>query len=311
MSFDIFISSLFGSLGQGLLFALIAIGIFLNLRIMKTPDLTVEGSFAFGGVIAMTMLSNGAHFMTALLVAPLGGAVAGLATGLIHTKLRIDGIISGLLVTMALFSINLFVMGSPIISAPMETFVSMPFRVLLDSLGVGLSTGRLLSWIFVGLIVTTIVIAGLYLLFKTSFGLSVRATGSNEYMARSNGINTDACKIFTLMLSNTIVALGGAIIMQQQGGADVNRGIGVLVIGLAALVIGEVMTPKKASILTRLLFIVIGAVLYFKVINIIIISGLMGSEATRLLTAVLTLLALCAPRLRQIRFRRANNDQAK
>jgi len=298
MTLSSFVSSIYGSMGQGLLFALVAIGIFLNLRIMKKPDLTVEGSFAFGGVIAMTMLANGAHYALAIFVAPFGGMAAGLATGLISTKLKIDGIIAGLLVTMALFSINLFIMGSSIISAPMETFVNTPIRLGLVRMGMNPFNALLFSYIIVGAIVLTIVITGLYLLFKSPFGLSIRATGSNEYMARSNGINTDARKIFTLMLSNTIVALSGALVVQQQSGANVNTGVGVLVIGLAALVIGEVITPKRANILVRLLFIVLGSFIYFKVVSLVIISGLMSSDATRLLTAVMVLVVLCIRRKR-------------
>ena len=128
MAVNIFITSLYGSLGQGLLYAPVVIGVFMSLRIMKKPDLTVEGTFAFGAAIAMTMLHNGAHFMTTLVAASVGGSVAGLATALIHTKLKIDGIISGLLVTMALFSVNLFVMGGSTISAPLDSFIFAPVR---------------------------------------------------------------------------------------------------------------------------------------------------------------------------------------
>jgi len=167
----------------------------------------------------------------------------------------------------------------------------------------------LFSVIIVGAIILAIVIGALHILFKTSFGLSIRATGSNEYMARSNGINTDSRKIFMLVLSNAIIALAGALVVQQRGGASVNEGIGVLVIGLAALVIGEVMTPKRASILVRLLFIALGSFIYFSVISLVIISELMSTDATRLLTALFALVALCIPKLREIRFKRRANGR--
>ncbi|MCL2846741.1 MAG: ABC transporter permease [Firmicutes bacterium] len=300
MSIDVFLTSIYGALGQGLLHALVAIGIFLNLRVMRKPDLTVEGSFAFGGAIAMTMLAGGSHFAVVLMIAPLGGAAAGMVTGLIHTKLKIDGIISGLLVTMALFSINLFVMGSSNISAPLDTFVNTPIRLWLVGLGMQPFNALLTSYIIVGVIVVALVITALYFLFRTEFGLSIRATGSNEYMARSNGINTDSRKIFVLVLSNAIIALSGALVVQQQSGASVHSGAGILVIGLAALVIGEVITPKKANMLIKLLFVVAGAFIYFSIISVVIISGLMSTDATRLLAAALTLIALCIPKIKQL-----------
>ena len=300
MTFDIFLTSLYGSLGQGLLYAPVAIGVFMSLRIMKRPDLTVEGTFAFGAVIAMTMLHGGAHFMTTLIVAPMGGALAGLATSLIHTKLKIDGIISGLLVTMALFSVNLFVMGGSTISAPLDRFIFAPIREQIIAWGIAPFVALLWSYIIVGAITLIVVIAALFFLYSTAFGLSIRATGDNEYMARSNGINTDSRKISSLVISNAITGLAGALVAQQQSGANVNTGTGVLVIGLASLVIGEIITPKSASILTRLLFITFGSMVYFICISLVIVSGLLSPDWTRLLTAVFALSALCIPKIRQI-----------
>jgi len=278
----------------------VAIGVFLSLRIMKKPDLTVEGTFAFGAVIAMTMLHGGAHFLTTLIVAPIGGAIAGLATALIHTKLKIDGIISGLLVTMALFSVNLFVMGGSTISAPLESFIFAPIRDLLVAWGIQPFHALLWSYILIGAITLIVVIAALFFLYSTAFGLSIRATGDNERMACSNGVNTDSRKISSLVLSNAITGLAGALIAQQQSGANVNTGTGVLIIGLASLVIGEIITPKNGSMLTRFLFIALGSFIYFTCISLVIASGLLGSNWTRLLTAVLALGALCAPKLRQM-----------
>jgi len=271
---------------------------------MKRPDLTVEGTFAFGAVIAMTMLNGGAHFMATLIVASIGGSIAGLATALIHTKLKIDGIISGLLVTMALFSINLFVMGGSTISAPLDSFIFAPVRVRLLTLGIQPFDALLLSYIIVGAIILFVVIVILFFLYNTLFGLSIRATGDNERMACSIGIDIDSRKIISLVISNAITGLSGALVAQQQSGANVNSGTGVLIIGLASLVIGEIITPKNASILTRLLFIALGSFIYFSCISLVIVSGLLSPDWTRLLTALFALSALCVPKLREISFKK-------
>jgi len=298
MTIDIFLTTVYGSLGQGLLYAPVAIGVFMSLRIMGKPDLTVEGTFAFGAVIAMTMLHGGAHFITTLIVAPIGGAIAGLTTALIHTKLKIDGIISGLLVTLALFSVNLFIMGGSTISAPLDRFIFAPVREQLVSLGMQPFNSLLWSYIIIGSTVLFAVIGFLFFLYSTSFGLSIRATGNNEYMARSNGVNTDSRKIASLIISNGIIGLSGALVAQQQSGANVNTGTGVLVIGLASLVIGEIITPKTGNMLIRLLFIAGGAIIYFSCIALVIVSGLLSPDWTRLLTALFALGALCIPKLR-------------
>jgi len=300
MSADVFLTNMLGSLGQGLLYAPVAIGVFMSLRIMKKPDLTVEGTFLFGAAIAMTMLHNGEHFVTALVAAPIGGAIAGLATALIHTKLKIDGIISGLLVTMALFSMSLFVMGGSTISAPLNSFIFYPMREQLMMVVSRPFHALLWSYIIIGATALTVVIGILYFLYSTAFGLSIRATGDNEYMSRSNGINTDSRKISSLVISNAITGLAGALVAQQQSGASVSTGVGVLVIGLASLVIGEIITPKSGNMLTKLLFISIGSFVYFMCISMVIASGLLSPDWTRLLTAVFALTALCIPKIRQL-----------
>jgi len=307
---NIFLTSLYGSLAQGLLYAPVVIGVFMSLRIMKRPDLTIEGTFAFGAVITMTMLYNGAHFMTALVVSLICGGIAGLATALIHTKLRIDGIISGLLVTMALFSVNLFVMGGSTISAPLDSFIFAPVRGLLVEAGVAPFNALLFSYIIIGAITLIVVIAFLFLLYSTLLGLSIRATGDNERMACSIGVEVDNRKILSLVISNAITGLAGALVAQQQSGANVNSGTGVLIIGLASLVIGEIIAPKNASILTRLLFISLGSFIYFSCISLVIVSGLLSPDWTRLLTALFALTALCIPKLREIRKGRRLNDLA-
>ena len=300
MTFSMFLTSIYGSLGQGLLYAPAVISVFMSLRVMKKPDLTIEGTFAFGAATTMTLLHRGVHFMPALIISSICGNLAGLSTSLIHTKLKIDAIISGLLVTMALFSINLFVMGASTISAPLDTFIFAPVRRWVLAFGVPSFDALLISYIIVGAIVLTIVITVLFFLYNTKFGLSIRATGDNERMACAIGIDTDSRKIISLVISNALTGISGALIAQQQSGANVNSGMGVLIIGLASLVIGEIITPKNASMLTRLLFIALGSFIYFSCITLVIATGLLSPDWTRLLTALLALFALCAPRLREI-----------
>jgi len=299
------LNSIYSSLGQGLLYAPVVIGVFMSLRIMKKPDLTIEGTFAFGAVVAMTLLNNGFHFMLALVAALFFGGVAGLTTALIHTKLQVDSIISGLLVTMGLFSVNLFIMGGSTVSAPLSSFIFAPVRTWLITLGLPSFSALLWSYIIIGFMVLVVIIFALYMLYSTSFGLSIRATGDNERMACSIGINTDSRKITSLILSNGITGVAGALVAQQQSGANVNSGTGILIIGLASLVIGEIITPKNAGMLTRLLFIALGSFVYFACISLVIFSGLLSPDWTRLLTALLALLALCVPKLRTISFKKS------
>ena len=309
MTASIFLTSIYSSLANGLLYAPMVIGVFMSLRIMKRPDLTVEGTFAFGAVIAMTMLHNGSHFIPAILLATLGGSIAGLTTALIHTKLQVDSIISGLLVTLGLFSVNLFIMGGSTIAAPLHTFIFAPVREYLLTFNIRPFDALLWSYIIVGAITLTIVIIVLFIMYNTSFGLSLRATGDNEQMACSIGIETDVRKISSLALSNSLTGLSGALVV-QQGAADINFGTGVLIIGLASLVIGEIITPKNASILVRLLFIALGSFIYFTCINLVVFSRLLSADWTRLLTALLALFALCMPKLRALNIlkRRRPND---
>jgi len=298
MSFDFLLTSMFGSLGQALLHAPIAIGMFLSLRVMKKPDLTIEGSFAFGAVIAITMMHHGVHHLVAIITAMIGGALAGLITSIIHTKLKIDGIISGLLVTMGIFSINLLIMGRSNISAPRERFIFHPLRNWFVSIGARPLHALFWSYIVIGAIVLVLIISALYLVYGTKFGLSIRATGDNERMACSHGVNIDSRKIFALVISNAISGLAGALVSQQQNGAEVNIGAGIFITAIAALVIGEVVTPKNAGMVARMAFIVVGAVIYFATISLIIAANILNADWTRLLTAALTLFALCIPKIR-------------
>jgi len=295
------LASIYGGIGQGLLYALVAIGIFVTFRVMKYPDLTIEGSFAFGGALAMTLIFHGVPSIIAIIIAMIGGGAAGFLTGIIHTKLKIDGIVVGLLMTMALFSINLFVMGgSANLSAPMDNFVFAPIASFFHNIiGMNPHYANLTSHLVIGVFFVGLVITGLFFLYKTKFGLAIRATGSNENMSRANGINTDTTKITALVIGNAIIALAGSLIAQHRSNASVTAGAGILVIGLAALVIGEVFMPKKSNFLIKFLCIVAGAVIFIVIRALILLAGL-HPDAFRIITAAVTLTALCVPKVRDL-----------
>ena len=195
-------------------------------------------------------------------------------------------------------------MGGNNISAPFDDFIFAPIRDHLYTWGIQRFIALQLSYVIIGTLMLIVVIAVLFVIYSTSFGLSIRATGDNERMACSNGVNTDSRKISALVISNAITGLAGALVAQQQSGAHVDTGTGILIIGLAALVIGEIITPKNGRILTKLLFIVLGSFIYYSFISLIIVSRLLSPEWTRLLTALLALIALCMPKLRQLLFKK-------
>ena len=292
----------YNSLALALVHAPMAIGVFLSLRIMKKPDLTVEGSFVLGAVVSMQLIYNGTHFMVAVLAAFLCGAVAGLVTAIIHTKMKIDVIISGLLVSLAMFSINLFILsGGNNLSAPRERYIFWPIRQWLVDRGTRAFDASIWASIVVGAIVIFIVILVLHLLFKTSFGLSIRATGDNERMACSQGIDTDSRKIFTLVISNALIGLSGALATQMFMGVQITSGVGIFVVGIAAIVIGEIITPKKASLLLKLVLITVGAFIFYALRTWVITLGI-STNWERGISALVVLIVMCVPRFREMIF---------
>ena len=294
--------NIYNSLALGLIHAPMAIGVFLSLRIMKKPDLTVEGSFSLGAIVSMLLLQNGVHFSIAILVAFFCGAVAGLTTSLIHTKMKIDVIISGLLVSLGMFSINIFILsGDNTISAPRDRYIFWPIREWFVRQGVQAFIAAFWASIVVGIILVALTIVALHFLFKTSFGLSIRATGDNERMACSQGINTDSRKIFALILSNALIGMSGALATQMFMGATLESGVGAFVIGIAAIVMGEILTPKKATLVVKLMFTVLGAVLFFA-LRVWVISLGIPTDWERGIAALVVLIVMCVPRFREMIF---------
>ena len=283
------LNALPGAVSQGVIWGLMAIGVYITYRILDVVDLTVDGSIATGGAVAAMLIIGGCNVWVALLVAFLVGMLAGFVTGMFHTFMGIPAILSGILTQLALYSINLRIMGN---KANVALSVNK-YKLLVSS-----RNARALSLenpLIVLVIFTVALIALLYWFFGTERGCSLRATGANANMARAQGINTNFDKVIGLMLSNGIVALSGGLLTQYQGFADVGMGRGAIVIGLAAVIIGEVVFSKVFhNFALKLLAVSLGAVIYYLVIQVVLWLGL-NTNDLKLLTALVVALFLAMP----------------
>ena len=277
-----------GACAQGLIWGIMAIGVYLTYRILDVADLTVDGSFGTGGAVCVMCLLSGMNVWLALLVAVLAGLATGFVTGMLHTFMGIPAILAGILTQLALYSVNLRIMGQA--NRPVS---SRQYELLVDQQSV-----RSLSLdnpILVVAIFVAVVIAVLYWFFGTELGASLRATGSNPNMSRAQGINTNFTKVLGLMLSNGLVALSSALLAQYQGFADVNMGRGAIVIGLAAVIIGEVIFGKVfRNFALKLVAVAIGAILYYLVYQVVIWLGL-NTDDMKLITALIVAAFLAIP----------------
>ncbi|AKP03133.1 ABC transporter permease [Companilactobacillus pabuli] len=271
------------SLGQGLLWAPLAIGVFITFRILDIPDLTTEGSFPFGAAVAVSLMLKGQSAITASLVGFLAGCLAGLITGLLDTKLHIPSLLAGILTMTGLYSINMHIMGKSNVPLLNE-------KVLTEYLP---SWDLDIQTIVLGLIVTGLVVVLLYLMFKTRLGLSLMATGNNKEMSSANGINTDGMIIFGYMISNGLIALSGALIAQSNGYADIGMGIGTIVIGLASVLVGEIFL-RGHNILTRLIAMVVGAIVYRLLLTVAMSLGFPADDL-KILSAIILVIVICVP----------------
>jgi putative ABC transport system permease protein len=261
-----------------------AIGVFITYKILDFADLSVDGSICTGMAVCTMLVINGCNVIIAMLIAFLVGALCGLMTGLFHTFMGIPPILSGILTQLMLWSINLKILGS-------KANVSLPSR----QFDVLVSSTNNVGTIVVVCAIIVIVITLLFLFFQTEIGYAIRSTGSNIDMSRTLGINTKLTKILGLMLSNGIVALAGALLAQYQGFADINSGRGAIVIGLAALIIGEALVKKfKNNIVINLVGIMFGGIIYYLVFNIIIILGF-DTDLLKMLSALLVGIFLAIP----------------
>lgn len=285
--------AMMGALEQGLLFAVMALGVYLTFRILNFPDLTVDGSFALGGAMAATLISEGTNPVLATLVATGGGALAGAFTGVLTTKGKINGLLAGILTMIALYSINLRIMGKSNVPLLRETTLySMTKDMSIPDFTVNGIT--LFSGVALLFLVGVFLLKGVLDYFLHSdIGLDLRATGDNPTMIRSYGVGTDGTLIMGLALSNALVALSGALIAQFQGFGDVNMGIGMIIIGLASVIIGEVIVGNK-SIMRATFAVIIGSLLYRFVIAYALKVGLKPGDM-KLITALLVIVALTLP----------------
>ncbi len=283
---------------QGALFSFLGIGVLITFRFFRFPDLTAEGSYPLGGAVAATLIVAGINPFLATGLAVGAGALAGSLTALIHTKLRINNIIAGILVMTAIYSVNLRVMGrsnTPLLNTPS---VFSLVTTALAPIGIQLTPTALTNIIFLfGLLVVLAV--ALYAFLHTDLGLAVRATGENEVMIRSLGVNTDNTKLIGLAISNGFIALSGALVAQNHGFADIGMGIGVLVAGAAAVLIGEAIFGDR-TVGWWILAATAGIIIYRLLVALALRVGLTPTDL-KLVTAVLLLLALVGPRLRNQR----------
>ena len=279
-----------GGIAQGLIWGLMALGIYITFRLLDVADLTVDGSFTTGGACAAMLILAGWNAWAALAVAMLAGILAGLCTGLLHTKLGIPAILAGILTQFALYSVNLHIMGM----AANKALSVDKYPLLLSSRHIPAAIGK-------GAAIAVVLVLLMYWYFGTEQGSAIRATGNNPAMSRALGINIDNMKLIGLALSNGMVALSGGLMAQFQGFADVNMGRGAIVIGLAAVIIGEVvggaLLGKRRNFYGTLSFVVVGGVLYYLVIVVVLWLKL-NTNDLKLFTAVVVGLFLAVPYLR-------------
>jgi putative ABC transport system permease protein len=257
-----------GAVAQGIIWGIMAIGVYITFRILDIADLTVDGSMATGGATLVVCVTAGMNVGLAMIIAFLAGCAAGLVTGLFNTKFGIPAILSGILTQLILYSVNLHIMSQK---------ANLPLSV--EKYNILLSLRNIPNAVLVGAIFAVVIIAVLYWFFGTEIGHSLRATGCNINMARANGINTDTNKIIGLVLSNGMVALSGAMLSQYQGFSDINMGRGAIVIGLAAVIIGEVIFGKIfKNFALQLLAAVFGGIIYYIVITLVLKMGLNAND---------------------------------
>lgn len=274
------------TISQGLLWAIMALGVFLTFRVLDIADLSVEGTFPLGAAVAATLIDAGHSVWIAMLMAIIAGAIGGTVTALLTTKLKIPALLAGILTMIGLYSVNLMVMGKanvPLLRA------DTVFTMTMDVFGVS----QTVATFIVGIAATAVVVSIMYWFFGTVLGTALRATGCNAQMARAQGVNTDIMIILGLLISNALVALSGALVAQSNGFADVGMGTGTIVIGLASVIIGEVLFGTR-SFKNWLISVVLGSIIYRIVIAVVLELGMPPNDL-KLFTAVLVAIALSLP----------------
>lgn len=280
-----------GGIAQGLIWGIMALGIYMTFRVLNFADMTCDGSFALGGCVAVMLIVNGWSPEVVLIVSFAAGALAGLVTGFLHTALGIPSILAGILTQISLYSINLNIMGKSNQTVPVSK-VTLHFTSNVRYLG---------QTIAITLILDAIIVVLYYWFMGTELGSSIRATGINPNMSRAQGINTNRTKVLGLVVGNGLIALSGGILSEYQGFADVKMGQGAIVIGLAAVIIGEVLGDailgKHQSFMTKLAFVVLGAVIYY-LVYVFVLWLKFPSDDMKLLTAIVVAIFLAVPHLK-------------
>ena len=278
-------NTIISGIDQGLIYAVLALGVYISFRLLDFADLTCEGSFAFGGMLSAALMDSAAiHPILAAIIAMIVGSLAGFITGILNTKFKIPPILSGIITMTGLTSINFMIAGRATIGVT-NSFVSW------------LPLSRSYALLIGGLLVCVIIVAVLYWFFGTELGAAIRATGANEKMARAQGINTSAKKIIALMISNALIALSGALVSQYQFNATTTMGTGMIVVGLAAIIIGETLIPAKRNFAVSLISVIIGSIIYYIIYQFVIMAGLQA-EYVKLISAIIIVFALCLPMIK-------------
>lgn len=294
-----FSGAMLGAVSQGVLWGIMALGVYITFKILDFADMTVDGSFALGGCVCALLIVRGVNPLLAVFAATVAGSIAGLVTGFLTTKFKIPGILAGILVQLALYSINLHVLGGPNqpltrVHTTIMDWINKSFKLSEFFPYSATSVSSLIT----GIIFTGAAIAILYWFFGTELGSAIRSTGDNAAMSRAQGINTDSMQILALMIANALVAMSGSLVMQQQRFGDVSMGIGTIVIGLASIIIGEVIFGKRFGFWWSLLSVVFGSVIYRLIIALVLQLG-MKTQDLKLLSAVVVAIALSVPVLKQ------------
>lgn len=292
------LNALPGAAAQGLVWGIMAIGVYLTFRILDIADLTVDGSLCTGGAVCIMLMLSGHNVLVALLAALLSGMAAGFVTGILHTFMGIPAILSGILTQLGLYSVNLKIMGKANQAINVDKFD------LLVSLRYVKGVPLWQNTILIVAVLTVLLILVLYWFFGTELGCALRATGCNDKMARAQGINTDFARVLGLMISNGLVALSGALLAQYQGFADINMGRGAIVIGLAAVIIGEALFGRIfRNFGFRLLGVALGSIVYYFVLQIVIWRGI-DTDLLKLLSAAVVAVFLAVPTWRNRYFKK-------
>jgi len=304
--------SMFGAVESGLIYAIMALGVYLSFRVLDFPDLTVDGSFVTGASVAAISIVSGIPPVLATLLAAIAGFLAGCITGILHTKGKINALLSGILMMTALYSVNLRIMGQPTLSMLNETTLFTQLELVWANTGIDSVLNGILSffgveqlpgtWSIVLIMIVVIILIKLLTDFylKTEVGLALRAIGDNKRMIRSLSANTDSLIIVGVGLSNGLVALAGGLVAQLGGFADVNMGVGMIVIGLASVIIGEALFGTK-TIARATLAVIIGAIIYRMIVTLALRADFLETGDMKMITAAIVIIALVTPKILQSR----------